>query len=260
MKRYIRGGVRRDSDNYTFDYTIDLPDDIIDVVPPKLYKSSLKNHIYWFGYQFKPNTSSKDRSDFIHYIKGLGDTKISDHELTQFIELPLGELHKQINMYNVDCIVYPLSNRSKLVNKILSVVNSYTSHDKKAASYQLVKSAPTEISFDWEMFTIENGDDLNKYNQMKQYVETELLPKIHSLDYFSLAQNVKPKYRKYIKDYLGFISQEQLEAYSKLQAMNILVVDDINTSGATLDEILRILDSVNSNSNIFIYTLIGNFM
>lgn len=260
MKRYIRSGVRKNSGNYTLDYTIDLPDDIIDIVPPKLYKSSLKNHVYWFGYQFKPNVSSKERSDFIHYIKGLGDTKISEHELTQFIELPLGELHKQINMYSVDCVIYPISNRSKLVNKILSVVNSYTSHDKRGASYQLVKSVPTEITFDWETFEIENSDDPNKYNQMKRYVETELLPKIRSLDYFSLAQNVKPKYRKYTKDYLGFISQTQFEEYSKLQAENILIVDDINTSGSTIDEILRIVDKVNSDSNIFIYTLIGNFM
>ena len=261
MKRYIRSGVRRDeSDNYVFDYTLDLPTDIIDIVPPQLYKSSFKNRIYWFGYIFKDTASSKQRSDFIHYIKGLGDTTMSDHELTQFIELPLGELDQQFNMYDIDCVVYPISNRSKLVNKIISVVGSYTSHDRKVASYQLVKRIPTEIGFDWDLFEQENSYDENKYNQMCQYVNEVLMPKIKSLDYFSLAYSVKPKYRRYIKDYLGFISQEELESYAKLQGSNILIVDDINTSGSTLDEILRVLNAVNKNCNIFIFTLIGNFL
>ena len=44
MKRYIKSGIQFDSDNqqYTFDFTIDLPDDIIDIVPPKLYRSSIR--------------------------------------------------------------------------------------------------------------------------------------------------------------------------------------------------------------------------
>lgn len=261
MKRYISSGIRYDNrSNYTFDYTVDLPTDIIDIVPPQLYRSSVKNHIYWFGYQFKDTASSKQRSEFIHYIKGLGDTKISDHELTQFIELPLGELDNEFNIYGIDCVVYPVSNRSKLVNKIVSVVGSYTSRDKEVASYELVKNVPTEIEFDWKNFEIDNGYDQNKYAQMKKYVEEVLLPSIHDLDYFSLAANVKPKYRKYIKNYLGFVSQEQLESYARVQGRNILVIDDINTSGATLDEILRILNKVNHGSNIFVFTLIGNFV
>ena len=37
----------------------------------------------------------------------------------------------------------------------------------------------------------------------------------------------------------------------------ILRVDDINTSGSTLREPLRIINEINSNCNIYIYTLIG---
>lgn len=260
MKRYVSGGVRESDDNYVFDYTLDLPTDIIDIVPPQIYKTSIGNHIYWFGYRFNDNASSKQRSAFIHYIKGLGDTKISDHELTQFIELPLSALETMISTYEIDCVVYPVSNRSKLVNKMISTVGRLTSHNRTLVSYQLVKSIPTEISFDWELFESENSYDENKYTQMKNYVLNELLPKIHDLDYFSLAANVKPKYRRYIKDYLGFVSQEDLEQYARAQGSNILVIDDINTSGATIDEILRILKTVNKSAKIFVFTLIGNYL
>lgn len=260
MKRLIVGGVRSSDEGFVMDYTIDLPSDIIDLVSPELYKTSYRNHIYWFGYKFKDEVSSKLRTEFIHYIKGLGVNKIEDHELTQFIEKPLGVLDKQFNIYNIDCLVYPISNRSRLVNKIVQVTSSYTSRDKSVASYELVKQTPTEIAFDWSAFEADNAYDSNKYKQMCEYVNTQLIPKIKGLDYFSLANAVKPKYRKYIKDYLGFVTQADLERFAKVQGDNILIIDDINTSGATLDEILNVLNKVNHNSNIFIFTLLGNFM
>lgn len=46
-------------------------------------------------------------------------------------------------------------------------------------------------------------------------------------------------------------------AKETINAKNILIIDDINTSGSTLREVLRILNEINSNCNIYIYTLIG---
>lgn len=60
-------------------------------------------------------------------------------------------------------------------------------------------------------------------------------------------------------NYLGFSDDRELEKFSKMQGSNILVIDDINTSGSTLNEILRILNKVNHDCNIYVYTLIGNF-
>jgi hypothetical protein len=259
MKRYIYGGVRPDDGDYVFDYLYDLPTDIINICPPQIYRSSIRNHIYWFGYRFNDSVSSKQRTQFINYIKGIGDHVIKDYELTQFINLPLGELDKRIGMYNVDCLVYPISNRSKLVTKMISDINGYTSRKIKRINFELVKKAPTEIEFDWDLLETDAAGDENKYNQMVKYAEDVIMPAIKELDYFSLAKNVKPKYRKYIKNYLGFSSDEDIEKFAKMKGKNILVVDDINTSGATLEEVLRILNEVNRGCNIFVYTLIGNF-
>lgn len=38
-----------------------------------------------------------------------------------------------------------------------------------------------------------------------------------------------------------------------------MIVDDINTSGSTLNEILRTVRKINHDCEIFIFTLIGNF-
>lgn len=144
MKRYIYDGVRPDDGDYVFDYLYNLPDDMIEISPPQLFRSSIRNHIYWFGYMFKDSVSSKQRTDFINYIKGIGDHTISDYELTQFIELPLGELDKRISMYDLDCFVYPVSKRNKLVSKMISVIGDYTSHETKRTSFELVKKINIE--------------------------------------------------------------------------------------------------------------------
>lgn len=258
MKRYILSGVRPADNSFAFDYHVNLPNDIIELVSPQLYSSEHNNQTYWFGYQFKDGISSKVRSDFIHYIKGLNGEKPSEHELTQFLIRPMAELDKQINLQHIDCIVYPLSGRSELVRKLVSTVNRCTSHNTRRINFELVKSCPTDISFDWESFESENSDRLG-YAQMCGYVKTQLIPKIHKLDYFSIAKNVKPKYRKYIKNFLTFADEKLADKFSALSDnMSILVIDDINTSGSTLDEILRILNDINNHCKIFIYTLIGN--
>lgn len=259
MKRIIYSGIRSNDSGYAYDYTTNTPDDIIHLVSPQIYRSSIRNSIYWFGYRFNDNVSSKDRSEFIHYIKGLTNPRISDDELNHLIEAPLIELHNKINLYDVDCLVFPGSGRSNLVRQMISIINEFTDHDTARISFELVKTAPVDIEFDWEMFDADfkYDEDTSRYRNMKNYVESKLLPAIHNLDYFSLAESVKPKYRKYIKNFLKF-SESDLIRYSRLQCDNILVVDDINTSGSTLNEILRILNKINSNCNIFVYTLIGN--
>ena len=263
MKRYIRNnsisaGIRPDTDgHYVFDYTYNLPSDIIHIQPPQLYKSIEGNNVYWFGYMFNDDVSSKDRTSFINYLKGIGDDKISASDLKHLIELPLDELNNNINLYHIDCFVYPLSNRSELVSTMVKTINRWTSREMDRLSFELVKSAPKDIGFDWKSFSSDYERDPLRYKQMSKYIEDKLLPKIHQLDYFSLAHNVKPKYRPYIQNFLK-MSESDIEILSRLQGDNILVVDDINTSGSTIQEIIRIISSVNSNCNIYIYTLIGN--
>lgn len=256
-KTRIESGVRVDDNNdFIFDYDYDLPSDLIDIIPPQLYQSNFNNHVYWFGYKFNNEVDSKQRTAFINYIKGLSKEKISDFELKRFIEMPLNELNKQINLYAIDAFVHPVSNRSSLVKKMVQIINNMTSREMERLTFELVKKIPTEIEFDWKLFDDETAYDVNRYNQMRSYVEDTLLPAIHDLDYFSLAHEVKSKYRRYIKNFLSF-KQEDLEKFAGLQGKNILIIDDINTSGSTLNEVLRIIEKLNSSCNIWIYTLIG---
>ncbi len=249
-------GVTVSEDDIRFDFEKDSDNDIIRLAGYRLHGTSLGNNIYWFGYEFEKTASFRQRTDFINYIKGTGDRKISDAVLRKFIEVPMAALSAKINTYRIDTFVYPASGRSQLVSKMLRIIVEFLPNDVDYCSFELVKKTPVDIKFNWKKFEAAFGENPN-YLQMAKHVKENILPAIRELDYFSLANSVKPKYRPYITNYLGFPDVSALEEFAGLKGRNILLVDDINTSGSTIREILRILNIVNSQCNIFIYTLLG---
>lgn len=64
----------------------------------------------------------------------------------------------------------------------------------------------------------------------------------------------QPKLRK-VKDILNAKADEELCATIRKQ--NILIIDDVTTSGSTLNEILRTLRILNEDNDITIFSLIG---
>lgn len=86
----------------------------------------------------------------------------------------------------------------------------------------------------------------------------EMMDLIHKKDYFTIAKDVKKsRMRPYITHFLRFKSEEDKELVSSIRKNNILIVDDISTSGSTLNEILRSLRILNEDNNITIFSLLG---
>lgn len=238
-----------------FDLT-NLPLDIVKIGAYRLKNSMFKNHLYWYGYEFQEQLDSQTRTAFINRLKGINGESLPAPLLRKIIELPMNALSSKISSYKITNFIYPLSGRSKLVTQMIRVIGEWLSRDIKSCAFELVKTAPINIEFDWEQFKRDFGSE-PAYEQQLQHVENQILPFIRELDYFSLAHSVKPKYRPYIKNFLDFSDLSMVEEYAALKGQKLLVVDDINTSGSTLNEILRILNKVNANCNIFIYTLLG---
>lgn len=251
---HIAEGIKTNDSEFVFDYTKDDNKDLINLVDYKLYKSNINNNVYYFGYKFTDASSREERTKFINFIKGYGDTQIKPNELQRFIDRPLSELNKTVGLNNIDVIVYPESQKNNLNQKIIKSVINFMPRNKEYGTYAMIKKLPQEITFDYKSFEADKGGkDSQTYKDSLPNVEI-IIKKIKSLDYFHIAKDVKPKYRAYIQNYL---KPKTEFSENILNAKTILAIDDINTSGSTLRELLRMLTEVNSKVNILIYTLIG---
>ena len=249
-------GISKDDDDDIFDEDSDSVDDIISLTGTKLYDSTIGDNIYWFGYKFNDNVSRKDRKDFADWIKGLAETKPTQQQYEQIISRPINQLYIDNGVEDIGLIVSPRSNRSDLVQRMLRVIGNLFPHSIRRSSVELVKNANKNVEFDWDLFNEEFTGDSKQYQDIKSYIESELLPKIHSGEYFSIARDVKPKYRPYIKDYLIADSMTKNKILDVGNG-SILIVDDINTTSSTINEILKVIKSINPNCTIYIFTLIG---
>lgn len=92
-------------------------------------ETRFKGHVYWFGYEFPKEMSPEKRAEFIHYLKWTSERKMPKEELKNFIEQPLIELDRMIDIYSIDCLLYPKSERSPLVGKMIETINEFLPRD-----------------------------------------------------------------------------------------------------------------------------------
>lgn len=260
----LKEGVSYDdeSDTFNFDFEIDDETDIIQLTKVG-YKVRAFNHCYYYGYQFTENVDSATRTSFIHSIK-FPDERMSRKDKLTFIVNAVNRLDSDISLPSYKLIVYPES-MSELNRDMLGYLNRFASPE--IVNMELVKSLPSRIEFDYRRFSVEVLDSklpngrLRYTEKQKQDVLSnirKMMDNIHNLEYFSIARNIKQKkYRQFIKNYYTFKNDEDRKIYEMILSSNVLIVDDIVTSGATLSHLLNCLRSVNDTNNIVIFSLIG---
>jgi hypoxanthine phosphoribosyltransferase len=88
--------------------------------------------------------------------------------------------------------------------------------------------------------------------------DQQMLDLIHQKDYFTIARDVKKsRFRPYMMQFLKFANEADELLCKTIRQQNVLVIDDVTTSGSTLNEILRTLRILNEDNNITIFSLIG---
>jgi predicted amidophosphoribosyltransferase len=58
-------------------------------------------------------------------------------------------------------------------------------------------------------------------------------------------------------NFLKFATEQDEQLCATIRKQNILVVDDVTTSGSTLNEVLRVLRILNEDNNVTVFSLIG---
>lgn len=257
-------GVRFDQEKqcFVFDFEHDGISDIIKLTGSG-YEVTAFSRCFYYGYEFEEDIDGSVRSAFIKHVKFSENLK-DNPEITQFIRKAIDDLSKKINLYDYDLVVMPESS-SKVNLYMLRYI--YRFAQPMLRQMELVKSLPENISFDMDGYEnaylnakLENGRPRYTEQQKAQVKDSinEMMDLIHKKEYFTIAKDVKKnRMRPFITDFLKFANEKDQQLCEKIKNQNVLVIDDIATSGSTLNEVLRALRVLNEDNNITIFSLIG---
>lgn len=257
-------GVRYDSElqRFVFDFEHDGAEDIVSLTGDG-YQVEAFGKCFYYGYEFGDEVDGSVRSSFINYVKFTEHLQ-EDPSLTQFIQKAINDLNNRINLYDYDLVVMPQSS-SRVNNYMVRYI--YRFAQPTLRKMELVKNLPSKISFDMDAFTEAYLDDVLE-NGRPRYTEAQkeevrvqiahMLDLIHQKDYFTIAKDVKKsKFRPYMMQFLRFATDADKELCQTIRQQNVLVIDDVTTSGATLGEVLRTLRILNEDNRISIFSMIG---
>lgn len=257
-------GVRYDSEKqrFVFDFEHDGAEDIVNLTGNG-YQVEAFGKCFYYGYEFGDDVSGCVRSAFIQHVK-FSENLQDDPALTQFIQKAVNNLSHQIDLYDYNLVVMPQSS-SRVNQYMLRYI--YRFAQPTLRKMELVKNLPANISFDMDAFNeaylndvLENGRPRYTEAQKEEVRQQigQMLDLIHQKDYFTIAKDVKKsRFRPYMMEFLRFATPADEELCRTIRNQNVLVIDDVTTSGSTLGEVLRTLRILNEDNQISIFSLIG---
>ena len=257
-------GVKYDNEQqrFVFDFEHDDRGDIVSLTGDG-YQVEAFGRCFYYGYEFGDDVDGSVRSAFIKYVK-FTDRLQDDPALTQFIQKAVNDLNRRINLYDYNLVVMPQS-MSRVNNYMLRYI--YRFAQPTLRKMELVKNLPANISFDMDAFNeaylndvLENGRPRYTEAQKDEVRQSirQMLDLIHQKDYFTIARDVKKsRFRPYMMQFLHFANEADRELCQTIRQQNVLVIDDVTTSGSTLGEVLRTLRILNEDNRITIFSLIG---
>lgn len=247
---------------FVFDFEHDGVEDIVSLTGDG-YQVEAFGRCFYYGYEFSEQVDGNVRTAFIKHVK-FSENLQDNPDLTQFIKKAVDNLNRRINLYDYNLVVMPESS-SKVNQYMLRYI--YRFAQPSLHKMELVKALPSSISFDMDAYEKQYLDDVLE-NGRPRYTEAQkndvkqsigkMMDLIHQKDYFTIAKDVKKsRFRPYMMSFLRFANKEDEELCASIRKQNILVVDDVTTSGSTLNEILRTLRILNEDNEITIFSLIG---
>lgn len=180
------------------------------------------------------------------------------------IQKAVNDLSRRVNLYDYDLVVMPQST-SRVNQYMLRYI--YRLARPTLRKMELVKNLPASISFDMDAFSAAYLDDVLE-NGRPRYTEAQkqevrqniehMLDLIHQKDYFTIARDVrKSRFRPYMTEFLRFGTEADEQLCRTIREQNVLVIDDVTTSGSTIGEVLCTLRILNEDNRIAIFSLIG---
>lgn len=234
-------GIRADGDNFEVDWENNYKEDIVKLSSLCIKETKFNKNLRFYGYKINKDAVPKDRSNFLHYIKG----EIQDDpRMQKLIYKCIESFYEESPIKNYDYILKTPS-KSKINDFMVEEIKSKFDNCKEV---DLIKKPSSELSIDWDMFKASFKRDY--YDKIEAYLK-QLIDSVKKDPKFSISK-ISPKYRKYLTPMIS-VGDQFIEPNS-----NILIIDDTFTTGTTINMIIKDLERVGFIGNISILTLFNN--
>jgi phosphoribosylpyrophosphate synthetase len=243
-------GVRVEDDNYIFDFKEDKKDDILKLKFNKDYvvKRVSKGVVSYFTYKLNKKINKGNRYDLLLHIKN----QLGEKEFNSLLNKSVIGLYNNpyLNVGSTDIILIP-----ELAGKInISLAQKIKAKIPYAIVVDdaIVKSFPNDIRIDYDKVKDKKLSD-KLISSLEKMVERAI---DNGGGTFKMKY-VPPQFRDFVIDFLTINNQSHKELINRATNGNIIVVDDIRTSGATLKEAYRLLEKNFNPKSIILFSLIG---
>ena len=261
-------GVRKDKmGRFRFDKAVDLDMDIVELTKDISGIKSTNNLTFFYAYEFKDGTNNRLHKEFRDALKYNVENTAYFHsdELSDFVEDGVFRLddYKRLDDFKVLVSVKPtFTEQRTLLDLITLHIEQYSSNE--IISFELLKRKIKDVTFDAERAL----EALKRTNKYGNWTEEELIAKVYEVadkfndmdseEKFTIKKYLPVVVREGFINYLNFKNKYDEEIYRNLdKGTEVLIVDDFITSGSTLKEMIRFLNTINPNNKITVFAFMN---
>lgn len=235
-------GIREATTNgYMLDWNSDEPKDLVKLEGTCVHITKFNKCIRCYGYKVNKTPLNKNsRNKFLSYIKA-ESTQMRLELKSRCIE----DFYSKCNIKDFDYVIKTPS-RSSLNDDIINELGKFD-------DFQLIDASKKPVEhLELDMDEIDSKFKKDYKERFVKYLQN-IIDANKKSGKFSIS-TFKPQYRNFIKPMIAFGNTEIVNDAST----NLLIVDDIFTSGSTINMLLKLLNDINFQGNIVILTLFQN--
>lgn len=207
-----------------------------------------------YAYQYNPDCENKDYVKFRKLIKHPQNVE----NLDDFVERGVLYMDRFAPLDGFDTIIRirPTSKPSILDNILVCLLEHVSPH---SISLELIKQTYDHVSFNADQaiqdMIAAGFDEEYAYDRVGEM--NQLFEKLKGSGKLFQMKNFTPRpIRANFSNYLKFETEKEARVYKDLQGANVLIYDDLLTSGATLKEASKYLTAINPMNSLTCFVLI----
>ena len=246
-----------------FCYDRDKVDDVLMLTKNTSLQVDENGVKYYYAYQFNPNVRDSRRKVVRDYIKtnnGQGYA-VLNNDLSYVIENGVLQFNDVFDLTQFDVLlsIESTSNTKCVVNEIGDYLRSYMKPSKSWIDFELVKQTYRHVDFNDKLALktlIEYGYSVDEAQKEVEFTQKKFEDLKQSGELFQIKRFIPPIIRNSFTNFLTFKNETEKHIYEQLQGANVLIYDDFVTSGNTIKEIVRYLNSINPSNTLTVFVLI----